>query len=88
MTFVEYPSVARNVIPPIIILADNAHLEGWKHDIQPDRNLTFSLNGLALDKLAMEWLRHFDMLTCDCARNQHRLLLVNSFGIRICNTAT
>lgn len=31
----------------------------------------------------MEWLHHFDVSTCERARNQHRLLLVNNFGVHI-----
>lgn len=83
MTIVECLSVAGNVIPPFIILADNAHLDDSKHDIQPGWKLAFSLNGFVSDALAMEWLHHFDMSTCNRARNQYRLLLVNNFGIHI-----
>lgn len=65
MTIVECLSVVGNVMPPFIILADNAHLDDWKHDIQPDWKLAFSLNGFVSDALAMEWLHHFDMSTCN-----------------------
>jgi hypothetical protein len=83
MTIVECLSVACNVIPPFIILANIAHLDDWKHDIQPGWKPAFSLNGFASDELAMEWLHRFDMSTCDRPRNQHRHLLVNNFGIHI-----
>lgn len=54
MTIVECLSVAGNVIPQFIILADNAHLDDWKHDIQPDWKFACSLNGFVSDDLAMQ----------------------------------
>ncbi|KAF3403344.1 hypothetical protein DPV78_003497 [Talaromyces pinophilus] len=65
MTIVECLSVLGNVISPFIILTNNTHLDYWKHDIQPDWKLAFSLNGFASDDLAIERLHHFDMSTCD-----------------------
>jgi len=70
------------VLPPMLILPGTIHLEDWVTKTNLDDNILIGLSetGYSNDRLALDWLKHFDKFTSKRQIGSHRLLLLDGYG--------
>jgi hypothetical protein len=68
-------------IPPFIIFAGVYHLSTWyeEEDIPSDWAIAVSEKGWTINKLGVEWLRHFNRHTRDRTVGTYRLLILDGY---------
>lgn len=81
ITSVECISAGGWSVPPFVILKGAHILHKWgKNDLPPDTVLAVSPTGYSNDRLAYDWLLHFDTFSCRRQMGEWRVLILDGFG--------
>jgi len=69
------------VLPPLVILPGQLHLEGWiNNDLADDVLMAVSESGYTNDEISLAWLKHFDQFSARRQAGAWRLLLLDGYG--------
>jgi len=69
-------------LPPMLILPGTLHLQDWTTKTNLDDNVLLAVSdtGYSNDRLALEWISHFDRFSAPRSTGAHRLLLLDGHG--------
>jgi hypothetical protein len=67
-------------ITPMVIVIAATVMDQWAVDLPDDYLITVSESGYSNDKLALDWLQHFNKQTENRRKGSWRLLLVDGHG--------
>ena len=81
ITSVEAISAGGRSMPPFVILKGAHILQKWaSNDLPNETVLAVSPTGYSNDRLAYDWLLHFDTYSCRGQRGEWRALILDGFG--------
>jgi len=69
------------VLPLLIVLSGQLHLEGWiNNELDGDTLMAISDSGYTNDEISLAWLKHFDKFSAKRQTGAWRLLLLDNYG--------